>query len=129
MPTGPLTTNSDPSTASPQAVNIPKSDGITPNLPAETQRLVGLFETINSSKNSTVYSIPLTTVLALYAKDPQNGKKIVDKTWYTIKNCSVGTWDLLKAGYHLTHYYICSEPEISEHDSRALGEDGEEVVV
>ena len=103
---------------------------LTSNLPVETQRVVSLSKTINS-ENLIVKPI-LASILYTFGKDPQNGKKIVEKSWYAIQNCAAGTWDLIKVGYHLTNYYIWAEPEIAQ-DAKTEdllpcnGEGGEEV--
>ncbi len=56
----------------------------------------------------------LTSGLHQYAKDPQDGKKIVEQAGKVLKDCFLGLYCLAKAGYYLIDYYGVSESEISE---------------
>jgi hypothetical protein len=104
-------------------------DDLSKSLPDSTKIIINLSQDITKilGDHPVVGSV-LTAGLHNYAKDPQDGTKIVEQTWYVVKNCVVGTWDLGKAAYYLIDHQLGSESETSEdtHSDESPTLNGEE---
>lgn len=105
------------------------TDNLSKNLPDSTQVIMNLSQDLTKiSGSNQVGGVILTAVLYNFAKDPQDGKKIVEKTWYVSKNLFIGTWDLAKAVIYFIDHHRVSQSEISEdiQGDESLNLNGEE---
>lgn len=98
---------------------------LTPHLPDKTKQVVNLFKIIQPSKSNSVLATVLTAGLYASVKDPENGKKIVEKAFYTIENFAICICHIAQAGYHFAHHYLGCESQIDE--SSSLGGEAAEV--
>ena len=109
------------------------SMGIPPDyLPDSTEKMIKLSQQILSkcsdSKVKKAIGVPLTSALWQFAKDPQDGKKIVEQAGKVLKDCFIGTCYFVKAAYYFIDHNGVSESEIPEdiQSDQSLKLNGEE---
>lgn len=114
------------------------TDDLSKNLPDATKVIINLSNDITKTfGNNPVVGVILTAGVYNYAKDPQNGTKIVEQTLNVLKDCVMGSVNVVQAGCYFAKYVVtkysgyyfakydgypsytgldfkCSESEISE---------------
>ena len=87
------------------------TDNLSKNLPDSIQGIINLSQDITKiSGSNQVGVVILTAGLYNFAKDPQDGKKIVEKTWYVSKNLVIGSLNFVQSGYYFAKYVVTKYP-------------------
>lgn len=84
-------------------------------LPEPTERMIKLSQhVINTCSDSTVKKViivPVTSALYQFAKDPQDGKKIVEQASKVLKDCVMGSVNVVQSVYYWAKYVVTKYSE------------------